>query len=509
MYFSKPYYELWCPVRTSPVDSKFSTDGHPIVIQNTLSLISEAGTVLNLLGLDGADPETSPQTVDGDVWRGGGIFLLGNEDTAPVAPLAIEYFVMDGLTLQGNRSRTGDWDVTDKGFWIQDSTVGRLSLVNGGIWGFKGELLYTGGEQVFTFLFMDNFYAHTTDGDVLNGTGCGSRFYISKSCRFGNGYQAMEGWGGSGGSFLGGVFYDCEKAGTLWGGIPSGISAAYNFPTRPADGVLPWCNLDIEIDNCGTWYPGPWLRGKVKLTDTNVAFDCGQYGFLSDIQLDLDLTADKTANAQIGIYGPPDLVTPLYEGSSDYQQPMADIQLRIRAGLTAEAAAAGISLDAPVTWSGIFSTTNPVDVRLESACLWLTPHSDPGWVNAPLVTLQNFAAAGYASAPLAAAPTLNTLNTALASHIALVADAAGDYICTLATSAATTGPSGATTVGVVPGQKVKIENSYPMTVTFTTDGNQKIPGGSLTLNPGDYAIFEYVTLWSLGSYWVVVQSQLS
>lgn len=226
-----------CPVRTSPREATHAPDGHPLVIRRALTLRGIAGvrTELDFRGRNGAEPETSWQTIATAannpapaVWRGGGLFLLGDL-TEPAGPRALARVELHRLILRGNRQRTrqhhwpadpatGDgWDVTDKAVWLQDSFAGEIVMRDVDCIGWKGEIVYlAGAADAVERVDLARCRFLTSNGSAFN-PGVNAAV-TARDCEFGDCFQAQEDTAKTRASYTNCVWLDCDHMGLGGGG---------------------------------------------------------------------------------------------------------------------------------------------------------------------------------------------------------------------------------------------------------------------------------------------------
>lgn len=370
--FCQRHYSVWATQRTSPVDQLYARDGHPLTVTATVALRSACGdSHLNFRGRDGSSMEDDWYLVKGtagaanpdQVWRGGGLFVLGDHGTIP-SPLAIEKLTIDHVHLIGGRSRTGNhgwpadtgtgdgWDTTDKGLWLQDSVIGRIELNGVEISGFKGELYYIGGADVVTHHALTDCHFHTTNADALNAGTSGATL-TARGCRFGDAYQSAEVLGGAGQTYAQCEFYDSTSL-SIWGGpTPTFASGQpYYYATRDPALPVPFIHFDdCRFERTGNAYLGCWTRGNLTTIDTQVAI--GAYGQQKTTDIDLSITAwcDQVSGLSvIGFQGPSDLVTqvPGMTAGTYFEKP-ARVRIHVASAKRTQAAR-----DADIHWGAVF-----------------------------------------------------------------------------------------------------------------------------------------------------------
>lgn len=212
-----------------------TAQGHAIVVPAaggvTLAGESRDVTAIDFRAYGGGSHESSWQTVaaDGQVWRGGGIFLDGGTtaETAS-APIVIRDLELNGGTsYTGNNTHpanpaTGDgWDLTHKGVWLRNTAYFQsVRIERCEIHGFRGELVYAGANnraQLQEVVGRDNLL-HETNGDCWSVIG--ARVIFERN--------------------------ECHTA------------AAHGVEDNPFDKACTYAdNLIHDTDLCGIWvYPG-------------------------------------------------------------------------------------------------------------------------------------------------------------------------------------------------------------------------------------------------------------
>jgi hypothetical protein len=298
--FGKPAYAVWVPARTSDPAMKNVEDGQPIIVRQSVALIGRAQgrTTLRFRNVDGRSLAAAWQVVKGKVWRGGGIFLKGllSYDRSGAVPPSI---LLSDLDLDGGcpmgsffgypaRPSDGDgWDITNKGLWAEDDRrTGDWTIHRCKVSGFRGEMIYQGGEYHGAITMRDVEFAHT-NADILNP--CGTNIDIERGY-FHHGFSAWEGWGGRKGRIVDCLFENCQHGGGMQGGkayTQTHERGAFARPTPFAAGVKPWLTLDIRMVDCGNVYIGSWVRGRIDLTDSVLAISSKVFHSVSDIDVDV------------------------------------------------------------------------------------------------------------------------------------------------------------------------------------------------------------------------------
>lgn len=343
-------YAIWTPLRTSPALAIFAADGEPLVVRRSLTLRGRAAnrTVLDFKGLGGADPQTSWQLVPlsttdptPTVWRGDGLFILGDPDNAVPDPPSVARLELNRLVLRGNCARTGShsypvdtvtgdgWDLSHKGLRIQDTVMGDLVLVDTDMIGWRGEILYLGGFGPKA-LRMERVRLLTTNGDAFNpGVICD---VTAIDCEFGDAFQAHEDTGKRSARYINCLWRDCLRM-NLGSGPTSGYQYTYLYPTRDNATQPPITQLEAcEFRNVGSATIGCWVRGRVRTTDSTVLLDANPFGALHDIDLDIEAQLDqKDLIESVILYGPETLTTQVNGApAGTWIAPPSNIHIRLR-----------------------------------------------------------------------------------------------------------------------------------------------------------------------------------
>lgn len=338
--FESEIYRLHCPQRFSPAEQTRALDGHPLVVRGSLALrgVAPGRTVLDFRGLDGSDPDPAPR--------------------------AIARLELDRLVFQGNRSRTGQssypadvttgdgWDITDRGFWLQDVFVGDVICRDTDFIGWRGELFYAvGADDAIERITMARCRLLTGNGNGFN-LGC-DPMVAAEDCEFGDCTLAQEDTGKTHGHFRNCLWRDCEYV-WMGGGSVNGRLYTYKYPTRDDTAPVPATVLDnCRFEDCGIVWVNSWVSGRIRTVDTMVGIN-SVHGFaLRDIDLEIDAWLDRRDNYfAVALRGPPTLTEPV-EGAPAgvYQQPPKQIRLKVRHFRSALAQDQGREWIG-VTWSG-------------------------------------------------------------------------------------------------------------------------------------------------------------
>jgi hypothetical protein len=293
----KPHYGFAATARTSPTElTETDITGFPLTIDGAHIAFKSTcgGTRLHRRAQGMTDPAVWanwPLLSGGGMWRGGAIFLKGNPASPPPDFALRSGVTLDGVILDGGIPKslsnvpstvTGDgWDITDHGIHHDNAfsrlppsalpTLGDIRIINGGIIGFRGELVFAPNNPDCT-LFIRNGIFGETNAQCINPNSC----LLDVDGLYGyNANMCFEGWGGKRGRLLNARFKDCSgNGGSLAGGkFGPGPFSLYYAPTRVSAGEAPYCEVDLEFRNCAPFRPGSWLRGRVTLIDTQMIFE--------------------------------------------------------------------------------------------------------------------------------------------------------------------------------------------------------------------------------------------
>ncbi|MDR7102048.1 hypothetical protein [Croceicoccus sp. BE223] len=469
--FEARHYAVWAIPRSAPRIDSSTDEGHPIVIRRTVALTGLPGTrtVLDFRGLDGADPETNwqvvPESTGGALtaWRGGGIFVMGDRTLPPEGvPLKVEVIELHNLVLQGNRVRTGNstpgadpdtgdgWDMSDKGFSVQDCHVGDVRVVDCEIHGFKGELFYVGALSGGD-LVAHRCHFHTTNANVWNP---GTNMKLdAMQCEFGNGHIAHEDTGKQFARYTACVWRDAASA-NFGGGPANGFGANYLFPTRSDQSEPPLTQLDgCEFRNIGDVYVGCWVRGRLRTVDSRVLFSTNLYSELRDVDIEIEAWMDRRGNFAPVVLEGPDTLTEQIPGAAagTYRKAPRNMRVHVRAMRTSLAIANGIEWIAP-TWYGYIEPSVRLIVEGEGN---LTPYT---WspTSMPKIDLRDYNTTHPAQSTFGGAQWSGIINssrsvTPSAVHMGFDQEGAGPFDITLNRF-----PNGGAGFGYANGQKLRI-----------------------------------------------------
>lgn len=371
--FTRRQYNLWAVTRTDPADQKQSTNGETLYFTADMKLFSPGGTILKFLGRTGNSLEddwyliksTAAAGAPDTVWRPCAILLLGDQYPTIPVPHTFRRFSMDGITLEGSCVRTaaegvfpantstGDGWGLDKGIRIQDTVLDQISLRNGGINSFKGELFYVGGYGPDR-IDMHNFDMHTTNGDIMNPGGIG-KVYAS-DFEWSNGYQAIEALTGKGHFYSNGRIHNCYKATILGGRIDIGVSGNYAYPNRPTDDTAGWSVLRgctfSRIEN--QIAIGSYVDADVTLIDSQIVIGDNTMG-ARDMRLKVSHITDLVDGMDaVTVNGPHSLTTAVPGApAGTYIEPPSNILIEVWQSRTFLAESAGRNPGKAFGWNAL------------------------------------------------------------------------------------------------------------------------------------------------------------
>lgn len=362
--FGSPAYRIDCPARASPADRTHAADGHPLVVRRSLILrgSSAVPTVLDFRAPGGADPETNWQTVPATaspgasqaVWRGGGLFVLGELADPGAAPRRIARLELHRLILQGNRRHTGryafpadpatgdGWDITDKALWLQDCYAGTIVCRDVAMIGWKGEIFYlAGAANAVEEVRLDRCRFETGNASAFNPS-VDARI-VARDCRFGDCFQAQEDVAKTAAHYRDCTWFDCDHMG-LGSGPCDGVLHNSQYPTRDPLRPVPQTLLDgCEFSNIRSLAFASWVRGSIRTIDTTVTLDGKNAMALRDTDLAVEAWLDRKAGIHaLALVGPDSLTDPVPgapEGT--FRLPPTQVRVRIAHHRTALAEEAG------------------------------------------------------------------------------------------------------------------------------------------------------------------------
>ena len=377
--FESAHYRIDCPERTSPALDTRAVDGHPLVIRKSLTLRGCAAdrSVLDFRGVGGVDPDGNWQTVPTSatnsapaVWRGGGLYCDGDTSRPEPAERRIARLELDRLVFRGNRQRTGQtaypadpvtgdgWDISDKGFWLQDVYVGAVICRDTDFIGWRGEIFYAVGADDAIEELADAVQAadRTTASISANPR-------VDVDCEFGDCDRA----GGHGKSHA--HFRNCLRRDREYVRLAADRPTAglHLYLMRDEVAPVPATNLDgCRFDDAGLGWVNSWVSGRIRTVDTPVAMSSTHGHALRDIDLEVDALLDRRGGFNaVGLYGPTSLAQPV-EGAPAgvYHSPPRQIRLKVRHYRSALAQQAGRHwLD--VRWGGYIDRSCRIEVEGE------------------------------------------------------------------------------------------------------------------------------------------------
>lgn len=313
--FTQRTYELWAPLRTAEYSLNTDHSGCFMVVTGQLTLESThpLRSQLNCKGPNGGSLATDYQVMDtiaygNDViWRGHGIKITGTlgsgfpqGPTNDLAMVKVRNLILfsDAVGVQNQSwpslaptrdpSRENSWDISNKGIYFQqDKQIGIVQAENLDVIGFLGECIYTSGLGKGGFVGRNLVLKHT-NGQALNPNGP-EIFDVdgvyAENCAF-----SIEGWGGkTRGKIVNATFVKSKN-----GGVSGGTARA---SPRRDDGGLPMLYIEATLQDCGDFYPGSYLSGKLTLIDTQLAVVLVHAAqIIRDVDLDVTSICDKRSD---------------------------------------------------------------------------------------------------------------------------------------------------------------------------------------------------------------------
>ena len=481
--FAQPHYELWATVRASAATNLMATDGHYLVISNTLTLRGAASqrTTLDCRSTTGRNMEDNWQDVGGTPWRGNGIFVTGDPGPTAPAELAIDRLALERLIFAGNAQNTGNyafpvdpvtgdgWDFSHQGFRIQDSFVGDISLIETDFIGWKGEMFYIVGYSPRS-IHAERCKMVTGNGNAWNVQTDAPATIVD--CEFGDCFQAAEALSQANATYRNVLFRDCDRIWMVGGRNPL-PGFHYRWPNRDAAGAAPLCQLEgCELRNVGQALIGSYVQGSLTTYDSMVLLDCATLWAIDDCKLEIDAWLDQsTWISPLSVNGPASLNLPVPNSpAGTFQQPIRNAHIILRCRRTAEAAANDRHWGAP-QWNGHVDPKSAITVEFaEHAIDNPVRTSDNPPLSFPLVeqqrqiTTQLF---GASTAFWHGSVTASGIFTPRSALCATAVDDESTYDLHLPTA-----PASGSTYGYVEGQKIRIyKHGAVGALRFVRDGD--------------------------------------
>ncbi len=395
--FGQVAYELWMTPRTTAA-STVAPDGMAIVITQGVDIEGcPTGTTLTLKNSVGGPYATTNQAVSGAPWYGGGIFVWPNgTGSGTLSRLTMRRITVAGAipyTLSGTApaGNTGPGqtgvNVTGKGFWAQNVSIGSIRVYDCEFWGFPGEVFYIGGGST-SYLFVDDLRVHDSPQSAWNA-GNAKNFTVN-ALKAGNAYQAAEQLGGYGSRYSNTRYYG--SYGCTINPTPIGGNTAlpYNYPTRQSStSAPPWCEMtNVVFEQITQVLIGSYVRGNVETTDASLYIYAYPYNCnTSDVSLKVVAWVDYNTDVPaVVLGGPPTLTAPIAGGSYGNYLPAANINLDITCKRTDIAEANGRVGDG-IYYSGQIDA-NSVQVKVQGEVRYAWSLSGfPSGAPIPLTTL--------------------------------------------------------------------------------------------------------------------------
>lgn len=510
--FESALYRVDCPVRTSPMNTTRAEDGHPLVVRRSLTLrgCAPQRSVLDFRAPGGADPNANWQTVATStsdaapaVWRGGGLFVQGDASPPASGVRRIARLELDRLVFRGNRTRTGNyvfpaspatgdgWDVSDKGFWLQDVHVGDVVLRDTDFIGWRGEIFYAvGADDAIERLSLTRCRLLTGNGNGLN-LGC-DPVVSAVDCEFGDCKIAQEDTGKTRAHFRSCLWRDCSYV-MLGGGPTDGRLYSYKYPTRSSTKPVPATVLEgCRFEDCTLLYVNSWVAGRIRTVDTGVVLSTGSGQALRDIDLAVDAWLDRGAGFHaLALYGPSSLTTAV-EGAPAgvYVSPPRQVRVSVRHYRSALAQDQGREW-LGVIWGGYVDRSCRIEVEGEFGNA-RSPNGQDNPLSFPFVRFNGgnastaYTAQGfYKPASLAASGVFQPAGPLLALGVASETALA----VTLPAN-----PAGGSAYGYADGQRLRlVKQDATGSVTFTKGASSAMAMVATRMldNGGDWIEFAY------------------
>ena len=399
-------YRVDCPVRVSPVEDKRAEDGRPLVIRRSLAIrgCAPGRTCLDFRALDGEDPETNWQLVARSasdptlaVWRGGAIYLQGDVPDPGFGRRTIARLELDRLVLKGNRRNTGawtypanpasgdGWDISDRGFWVQDCYVGEIVMRDTDMTGFKGEIVYlAGAAKAVEKIVLDRCRFATSNGSAFNpGVDCE---VLATDCSFGDCFQAQEDTAKTRAVYRSCQWHDCDHMG-LGSGSANGVYYTQAYPTRVVDAAPPVTLLEnCEFRSIRSLRFQSWVRGTIRTIDCSVSLNGKDAMALRDTDLVIEAWLDRASLIHaFSLTGPDSLTEAVPNAPAGiYKLPPANVRVKLSHHRTELARANGREWWGSY-WTGYIDRSCQLHVEGDCAGNRL-PNGGANPVSMPLVT---------------------------------------------------------------------------------------------------------------------------
>ena len=373
--FTRDYYQLWAPQRSSPASAIHASDGHYLTIRHTLTMEGTAATrsVLDCRSTTGRTLDDNWQDVGGTVWRGNGVSVIGDVADSTPDELAIERVGLERLVFRGNATNTGNyvyppdpvsgdgWDPSHKGFRVQDTHVGDIVITDTDFIGWRGEMFYVVGYAPRS-ITAERCQMLTGNANAWNvQVSCPT---LVVDCEFGDCCQAAEAISQGQATYRNVTFRDCQR---IWmiGGRDKQPGYHYRWPTRDASGPMPVCTLeDCTLRSVEQALIGSFVHGSLTTVDSLVLLDCNNLYAIEDCHLSIDAWLDlKTGVSPLAISGPSSLETAVPSSPpGTFEQPVRHTHISLSCRRTSEAAANDRQWFAP-QWAGLIEPNCSVTIR--------------------------------------------------------------------------------------------------------------------------------------------------
>ncbi|MEO6041364.1 MAG: hypothetical protein ABIP41_05650 [Croceibacterium sp.] len=430
-------FAMWIPMRTSAYGGE--VDGIPLYVTGAKSLeIDFAGATIFRQGVTGGNPilgQTSGALVPGYNWIGGWLYVVG-----PMDRFVLRNVTVDGQ-FAGNVTTNADSNVTDKGFRVQDTTLGYCELENVELRNFAGEIYYHAAygpgshDAMLNVQVLTNCHFHGSAQSAYNPNSRG-RIHAT-NVMAGRAYAAAEVIGGPGHTYIGCRFYDSYTS-LFHGGPDPDVLSGYHYatPVRRTDAVPPFLHFhDTRFERCAPTFTG-WARGRVVVIDCGVTLGTG-YGD-SDIDLEVEAWCDRNTNFEaVALAGPANLTTQVAGSpTGTYIVPPHNIDVRVNCRRTRLAQDNARRHSAAVRlYAGLYDK-DTIRFRIdgEATYVWDILGTPPAGFGIPLMIEGDFRALGQPGGGPGEYVAADTIYTPAWPCMAAYMNGTGTFNITLATT---------------------------------------------------------------------------
>lgn len=348
--------------RTTATANNAVNEGHALYIAGNNVTLAGSGrdkTKIKFRAYGGGTNTASWQTVSGNVWRGGGIFIVGGTTVgATRSGVVIRDLELDGnATYTGNNvfpanAGTGDgWDITHKGIWLQNDTyIDGVTVQDCTVHGFRGEIVYAGGSLTGAVTARRN-RLYDTNGDCWSVSGAVT--FEDNVCFNAAAYAVEDAYYSARCTYRRNEVYACLK-----GGIH--VEAA----TNGAEPFGPVTIADNDIHDCVSHGIESFRPRNITIRD-NLLTDCAQSNGKRSIYIDTT-GAVALAGRSIRVIGNHmrSVAATVYMGIAFVDSgALGFTQVEVRdnrCALTAAGAAAGKTFESPFGYSSTIDAASSV-----------------------------------------------------------------------------------------------------------------------------------------------------